>query len=77
MQIDVLSVLNGQKTAEDEEFYWSEESERFTTTSKDDYKYPKKPCVFLRDCKYNVNVTISVDKGFFLHTSPSWKSPRK
>ena len=77
MQIDGLSVLNGQKTAEDEEFYWSEESERFTTTSKDDYKYPKKPCVFLRDCKNNVNVTISVDKGFFLHTSPSWKSPRK
>ena len=58
MQIDGLSVLNSQKTAEDEEFYWSEESGRFTATSKDDYKYPKKPCVFLRDCKYNMNVTI-------------------
>lgn len=55
MQIDEL---NGQRTAEDEQFYWSEESESFTTTSKDDYKYPKKPCVFLRDCKYNMNVTI-------------------
>ena len=50
MQIDGL---NGQKTAEGEQFYWSEECERFNTTSKDDYKYPKKPCVFLRDCKYN------------------------
>ena len=55
MQIDEL---NGQRTAEDEQFYWSEESESFTTTSKDGYKYPKKPFVFLRDCKYNMNVTI-------------------
>lgn len=53
-----IAELNGQWTAEDEQFYWSEESESFTTTSKDDYKYPKKPCVFLRDCKYNMNVTI-------------------
>ena len=30
MQIDEL---NGQRTAEDEQFYWSEESESFTTTS--------------------------------------------
>ena len=44
MQIDGL---NGQKTAEDDQFYW-----------KDDYNYPKKACVFLRDCKYNMNVTF-------------------
>ena len=55
MQIDGL---NGQKTAEDDQFYWSEESERFTTARKDDYNYPKKACVFLRDCKYNMNVTF-------------------
>lgn len=53
-----IDELNGQRTAEDEQFYWSEESESFTTASKDDYKYPKKPSVFLRDCKYNMNVTI-------------------
>ena len=53
-----IDELNGQRTAEDEQFYWSEESESFTTASKDDYKYAKKPSVFLRDCKYNMNVTI-------------------
>ena len=51
MQIDGL---NGQKTAEGEEFYWSEESERFTTTSKDDYKYPEK---FSFDLKFENNWT--------------------